>query len=239
MEPGIYDDISDAEYRRIPAISRSDLLEWAGLSKAIDKTAATMGIVFHMAMLEPHLIAESVMVGPEVDRRYTEGKQAWAEAEAKADERGMMLVTPKALDTLRSMVAGVLHDPQLSKLHKAARAGQTRNEVTVIWERDGVLLKARIDQVTKKALIDWKSTGLLEPDDFAASCVGYNYHVQSAMYQDGWASATGEHLPFIHAACSKRQPHPCWLHRIPQSDIDHGKTLYETLVRLYAQKGSK
>ena len=171
-----------------------------------------------------------------MDRRTAEGKRIYAEAEEHADCQDKILVPQSMLAMLREMVRAVRHDQQLSKLHAAAIEGKTRVETTIVWESDGVLLKARLDQVTTKAIIDWKSTGLLDPEAFADACNRYNYHVQAAMYQDGWLALTGETLPFIHAVCGKRPPYPCWLHRIPDADLDHGRTLYQTLVRLYARQ---
>ena len=237
IKPGIYPDISDAEYRRIDALSRSDLMEWAGLCKPISEEAAATGTAFHLAMLQPHLLKESVIWPDQpIDRRTKEGKAAWQHWTDKASEEGKTLIRHGTLDKLRAMVGAVRRDKTLGPLHTAAVKGVTRNEVTIVWEFEGVLLKARLDQVTGKAIIDWKSTSLIDPDEYAQACIKYGYHIQAPMYQDGWMACTGEILPFVHAVTSKREPHPCWLHRMDIRDTDHGRAFYQSLVRIYKKQ---
>lgn len=237
IEPGIYPDISDAAYRKLDAIGRSDLMEWAGLCKPINEEAASTGTAFHLAMLQPHLLKESV-IWPDspIDRRTKEGKAAWEHWATKASEEGKTLIRHGTLDKLRAMVAAVRRDPALGPLHAAAVKGVTKNEITVVWEFEGVLLKARLDQVTGKAIVDWKSTSLMDREQYAHACVGYGYHLQAAMYQDGWMDQTSEILPFVHAVAGKREPHPCWLHRMDVRDTDHGRAFYQSLVRIYKKQ---
>ena len=237
IEPGVYPDLSDAEYRRLEAVSRSDLLAWAYPSdKKIDAMAARVGTAFHSIMLEPHKVKAQYVTGPDVDRRTKEGREAFAWAEEQADADDKTLIPHREFGLLKEMAATVANHPKIGPLRRSIREGKSRAELTVVWESQGVLLKARLDQVTDKAIIDWKSTGCTEPEQFAESCIRYRYHVQAAMYQDAWHAATGEMLPFAFVAVAKRPPITCWAHRIDQRDIDHGRELYTTLVGLYARK---
>ncbi|MCJ8335008.1 MAG: PD-(D/E)XK nuclease-like domain-containing protein [Epibacterium sp.] len=237
MEPGIYEDIGEVEYRRLPAVSRSDLIEWAGLSGPINDAAARWGTIFHLAMLEPHRLKSSVM-HPErpLDLRNPEDKQHWEATCEHAREHGKTPARQRELAGLRDCLRVVKADKTLGPLHRLAADGKCKREVTIVWDFEGVLLKARLDQVTSKAIIDWKSTGCADPEQFAESCIRFNYHVQHGMYQDGWMAVTGEVLPFAFAASSKRPPHPCWVHRLDQRDVDHGRTLYRAMVHLYAKQ---
>ena len=240
IEPGVYDGLTDAEYRRIDAISRSDLLNWAyPRDKPIAKTAAIVGTAFHAIMLEPQHFKSRYAVGPDVKRNTKEGKDIYAEAEEKANADGLQLIPYPEFRTLREMADTIKHHPKLGPLRRSVAEGKSRAELTVVWDCQGVRLKARLDQVTDKAIFDWKSTGCCDPEQFAQSCIQYRYHVQHAMYQDGWLAATGEALPFVFVAVSKRPPYTAWAHRMDQVHIDHGRGLYQTLVGLYARKDEK
>jgi exodeoxyribonuclease VIII len=240
IEPGVYTDLSDTEYRRLDAVSRSDLLNWAYPSdKPIDPITATVGTAFHAIMLEPQHFKTRYAVGPDVKRNTKEGKAIYAEADAKATEDGLQLIPHREFRLLREMADTVKNHPQLGPLRRSIAEGKSRAEITVVWDCQGVRLKARLDQVTSKAIVDWKSTGCMDPDQFAESCIKYRYHVQHAMYQDAWQAATGEALPFVFVAVTKRPPFTAWPHRIEQVHVDHGRELYQTLVGLYARKDEK
>jgi hypothetical protein len=234
IEPGIYDDLSFGEYRRIDAIGKSDLMAWAsGHASDLNADTANEGTAFHTVMLEPHLFKEHIAVAPDtIDRRTAKGKKEWSAfcEGAKIGGRTPLMARQKAM--IAEMSRCVVKHPKLNKLRKM----DSRREVTIVWECQGVRLKARIDQVTDKAIWDWKSTSQTEPEAFAESCLRYAYHVQHAMYQDGWYACTEQMLPFVFVPVSKRPPFTCWMHRIEQVHIDHARTLYQTLVGLYARK---
>lgn len=237
IEPGVYNGLTDAEYRRLDALSRSDLLNWAYPSaRPIDPLVATVGTAFHAIMLEPQHFKARYVVGPEVDRRTAEGKAAFAKAREQAEANGLELIPHSQMAMLFDMAAAVRDHAKIGPLRRSIAEGKSRAELTVVWESQGVKLKARLDQVTDKAIVDWKSTGCTDPEQFAESCIKYRYHVQAAMYCDGWREATGEALPFIFVPVAKRPPITCWAHRIEQVHVDHGRELYTTLVGLYARK---
>ena len=236
IEPGVYRDMPDSEYRRLDALSRSDLLNWAyPRDKAIDPLTATIGTAFHAIMLEPQHFKDRFVIGPDVNRRTADGKAAFAEAQDQAKADCRELIPHREFQTLREMAETVKQHPKLGPLRRSIAEGKSRAELTVVWMEQGVKLKARLDQVTDKAIFDWKSTACADPEQFAESCTKYRYHVQHAMYQDGWLAATGGALPFVFLPVAKRPPITCWAHRIEQVHVDHGRELYKTLVGLYAR----
>jgi exodeoxyribonuclease VIII len=234
IEPGIYDDLTFSEYRRINAIGKSDLMAWAlGDKPELNADIANEGTAFHTAMLEPQLWKEHISVAPDtMERRSKAGKEAWAAFCDQARSEGRTPIMARQKDIIAEMSASVVAHPQLNKLRRM----KSKREVTVVWDCQGVRLKARIDQANDKAIWDWKSTSQPDADGFAESCLRYFYHVQQAMYQDGWHANTGQMLPFIFVPVCKRPPYSCWPHRIEQVHIDHARTLYQTLVGLYARK---
>lgn len=245
LQPGVYDDLSFREYQQIDAIGKSDLLAWAagnlGTGDTVEGDAparinpdiANEGTAFHTAMLEPHLFKQHTAVAPDtIDRRTKDGKEQWAAFCEQAREDGKTPITARQKAMIAEMSRCVVEHPKLNKLRKM----DSRREVVVVWECQGVMLKARIDQVTDKAIWDWKSTSQVEEAAFAESCLRYAYHVQHAMYQDGWHAVAGQMLPFVFVPVTKRPPWLCWTHQIQQVHIDHARTLYQTLVGLYARK---
>lgn len=78
---------------------------------------------------------------------------------------------------------------------------QSRKQLTVRWtdEESGLNCQVRIDnEVQGKYLCDAKTTGK-RLEGFSGIADDYYYHIQHAMYQDGYRIATGQLLPFLFA----------------------------------------
>lgn len=69
-------------------------------------------------------------------------------------------------------------------------------EQSAFWidEETGLLCKCRPDISKGSILADLKSTRDASPRGFARECGKYGYHLQDAMYSEGWGIATGQQV---------------------------------------------
>lgn len=244
--PGIYAGISNADYHAGPGISKSGLDVLAVAPAKYydtyisptrvrrDETAAMrFGTLVHTAILEPHEI-NRWLVMDKVDRRYKEGKAAYAAALEEAEASGRLLVDRDEYDTIMAM----------STSFYGARVSEHFDtgvpELSVYWidEDSGVFCRCRPDWLGSDAIVDLKTTDDASPDGFRRSAMKWRYHVQAAFYLDG-LSANGIELPyFIFAAVEKHRPHLVMGHGAGHNFIESGRREYKRLLKLYADCAS-
>src|SRR5690349_2405291 len=92
MKDGIYTNLPYKEYAEEDALNRSYLVEFAKSplhaecyrrNGGKDETdAMAFGSAVHIALLEPAKFDTEILRVPKIDKRYKEGKLAWAEWQA-------------------------------------------------------------------------------------------------------------------------------------------------------------
>ena len=139
MEPGVYFNLSNAEYHSGPGISKSQL-DMVALSPALLKwqesapvdeeklQALDMGTALHCLLLEPDEFDKRFIVAPAFNRRTTAGKAA--EAEFLAECRGMGMTVMDAeqgrkLKLMRDSAPPILPRAGCSKPRAIARHQST------------------------------------------------------------------------------------------------------------------
>ena len=117
-EPGIYKDITFADYTLVDAVNASKLEPFmrtpahareAMLHPGEGTEAMVMGHAFHTFLLEPERFAADYAVPPKVDRRTTAGKQTWAAWEA--ENPGRTLLKAEEAESYERMARSIMaHD---------------------------------------------------------------------------------------------------------------------------------
>lgn len=85
-------------------------------------------------------------------------------------------------------------------------------EVSFFYKtEEGVRLKVRPDLLTRKKIVDWKTTTSddLTEDAINRMILKYGYHISAAMYQYVVHEITGKWLDFLLVVVSKTEPHDC------------------------------
>jgi hypothetical protein len=210
---GIHTHMTEADYAALPAVSRSDLFRWAMGEKDCDDRRLFIGTLFHRMMLEPDRVGDIAVCE---SRRNT---KAWIAFVAENVDKD--IVTTGEFDMLRAMKLSVEQNPDVSPLRDYARANRDRCEMVVVAPVFGVMMKARLDLVTTKAIIDWKTTSCTEPSEFGNSVEAFDYDVQAWLYTALYLEATGQHLQFAFACVSKRKDQgcPCWIHHVDTNEF--------------------
>lgn len=182
-------DLPDAEYRSYLAIAGSDAkhilppktpmhyaAHMAGELKRETSKSMTLGIVSHVAVLQPHLLDTAFVEKPEGkegDFRTKEGKE-W---KAKIGNTPILDADEaRAVRGIRDSIAA--HDAASELL-----AG-TKSEVSMFAQhRTGLTIKGRIDAYREGIICDVKTTSAgADANTFARQCFSLNYHVSAAWY---------------------------------------------------------
>lgn len=246
--PGVFDDMPAETYHAIPALSsggakrirRSAKHFRVQLTKRKEPTAAMkLGTAIHFGVLQPELFDRYILVEPEVDKRTTVGKVAWADhlatvAAARADG-GREVVTLKQADRDRARFAAdaVLAHPGAQEL----LAGATR-ELSLFWNdgRYGVPCKARLDLWNAGILGDVKSCGNASAEEFARDMGTYDYHVQGAHYYSGAEHALNESPRlFVFIAVETEDPYDVALYELGRASMQAGMHAMDDALQRYKE----
>jgi len=208
-QPGFYTDLSNADYHSGPGISKSGLdhvahcpssLPWSRKAPvhAEKLKAMDFGTALHTALLEPHEFDNQFSVAPEFNLRSNAGKEEWAEFQAEHGHK--MIMTAAENEKLLIMLDSV-------QAHPTARwlMGQKGvNEASIYWkdEQTGELCRVRPDRLLTEhhIIVDVKKVDGM--DRFEKHVEEFRYHVQHAMYSDGYKQHFGVEPQFVFLACS-------------------------------------
>lgn len=245
MKTGLHDGVSNAEYHGGAGISKSGLdriaqsplhywSEYLDPNRAprVETPAMKLGTAIHAAVLEPDVFRDGYLAAPKIDRRTSAGKAAFADLQAKADERGAILLDADDYAACQTIAAQVRTHPSARALFANGKAEQS-----AFWTdaETGVLCKARPDWMMPGAILDVKSTDDASLSGFQRSVVKWRYHVQAAWYLDGIAAATGEQMQaFIFCVFEKSPPYAAAFYYADADMIELGRREYRQALRLYA-----
>ena len=189
---GIHYQMDEQQYRMAPAIAGSDAkhilppkrpahyaAHMAGELKREPSKALTLGIVSHVAVLEPHRLDSAFIEKPEgLDFRTKEGKEWKSKFAASlildADEA-------RAVRGIRDSIA----------THAAAREllAECDTEVALFAEhRTGLWIKGRVDALkvpsdNEAIIVDVKTTSAgADHGTFSRQAAQLNYHLSAAWY---------------------------------------------------------
>ena len=181
------------------------------------------GSLFHTLTLEPDQFDARYIVAPDVDRRTKEGKDAYARFQFNAGSRE--IVTAEDYE-------------RASRMADAARqsaghllVGQV--EQPVLWERDGVPLKAKMD-VVGEHIVDLKSTSADDEDSLVRAAWTYGYHISAAAYQEAAEVLTGRKLEKHFVFVTKTEPHEVVVLKAGDEFLARGRAKWDAAIRLYA-----
>lgn len=239
MNPGIYDNLNNAEYHGDKsAVSKSGLdliakspahFQWARTHASNETPAMEKGSLIHTLVLEPEKVEdEYVILPPTIKQRRGKEYDAFL---LTVGERKVILAT--AMAEAKLIAESVRANPVAERIIGDAVAFERS-----VFAEDfatGVLCKCRPDIVLANAIYDLKTTRNANARSFSYSCRNYRYHVQAAFYTDV-SRAAGmdvERFGFI-AVDSDTMPYQCTVfHRMSQQAIDQGRAEYRENLETY------
>ncbi|MGK3130745.1 PD-(D/E)XK nuclease-like domain-containing protein [Pantoea sp. C8B4] len=245
VKPGVYHDISNADYHAGPGVSKSQLDDVA-LNPAIykwrkdapvdtEKTAALeMGSALHCILLEPDEFDRRYVVAPSFNRRTNKGKEEEQEFLDDSSRMGMTV-----LDAEQGRKLLLMRDSALA--HHAAKFLLQHNgfcESSIYWRDNETdeLCRIRPDKYLsdRPVIIDVKKVA--DMSRFSRHIEEFRYHVQAAMYCEGFNNCFGEYPQFVFIAISESIDcgrYPVRVFELDDEDMHSGKNLFRQNLNTY------
>ncbi len=180
------------------------------------KEAFDIGDALHQRMLEG---IDNVKVLDFADWRSKAAKEG--REKAYADGTIPML---KHHDTrLRSMEGAVIDELTGHGVIDAWNAAEP--EVTLIWERHGVMNRARIDKLDEKNRIAWDlktSEELVDPYQWVRRAMNFGIDIRVAHYTDGLTTTLGPGWQYRLLCVEKKRPHCVSISQLPAGLVHMG-----------------
>jgi hypothetical protein len=229
---------SEDEYRALPHPSYSTLkhaqrsaahMRHAMDTKVEPSAAMTLGSLVDCMLFAPDELPKRFFVMPEIDRRTKDGKKIWEELQAV--EGNKRFVSTKDFLTAEEMVSSIRAHPTASAMLKG-----NRYQIPMQWEDPdtGVTCKALADSLLPHVtLTDLKTAMCADWREFSRSAANLAYHMQAAMYVDGFEACTGESLPYTFIVVENSAPHAVAVYRLDETAIRAGRQRYKSALALY------
>ena len=232
--------MTEKEYRRHPAISRSELwrirespqkFKYYREHPPEPTPALLFGQVFHKMLLEPETFDDDFVVSPEVNRRTKEGKQKWDEFLSENENK--TIVAPEMFSRAKEMCDAVNREPLAVKLLKG------KAELPFFWtdEMTGEECKCRVDvlntEYRQPIIVDAKTTADASTESFIRSAINYGYDFQAAMYSEGVEKNIGKKPLFVFIAVEKDPPFSVNILQADELMLRRGYDLFREYIGIY------
>lgn len=235
--------MTEKEYRRHPAISRSELFKMSETPEKFkyfqenpqpQTPTLAFGSFLHKLVLEPETLWDEFCVLPNVDRRTKSGKQAFEAFVIENADKTIM--TEYEASTAKEMAEAINKNPISRRLL------QGEHEKPLFWtdEATGEECKCRVDCLAKLddtyIVVDVKTTDNASNASFMRSAMKYGYHFQAGMYLEGVRRALGipmEKLMFVFIAVEKQAPYAVNILQADELFIQRGQDLYRQYLTQY------
>ena len=232
--------MTEKEYRKHPAISRSELwrirespqkFKYYREHPPEPTPALLFGQVFHKMLLEHETFDDDFVVSPEVNRRTKEGKQKWDEFLSENENK--TIVAPEMFSRAKEMCDAVKREPLAVKLLNGSK------EVPFFWtdEMTGEDCKCRVDvlntEYRQPIVVDVKSTADASTESFIRSAINYGYDFQAAMYSEGVEKNIGKKPLFVFIAVEKDPPFSVNILQADELMLRRGYDLFREYIGIY------
>ncbi|TKI03544.1 PD-(D/E)XK nuclease-like domain-containing protein [Martelella alba] len=245
MKPGIYHDITNADYHAGDGVSKSQLDDIA-INPAIfqwrkyapvdeEKTAALdMGTALHCMLLEPDEFDKRFIVAPEFNRRTNDGKAAEKAFLEDCSGMGMTVMDAEQGRKLKLMRESALAHPAARWLLEAD--GYCESSFYWTDSETGELCRIRPDKYLsdQPVIIDVKKVA--DMSRFQRHVEEFRYHVQDAMYREGYYQTLSEYPLFCFIAVSESIDcgrYPVRVFQLEKDDVSVGHDLFRQDLQTY------
>ena len=247
IAPGIYYDLSNEQYHSGPGVSKSQLDDIAispatyiwRKSAPVDTEklqALDMGTALHCLLLEPDEFDSRFIKAPEFNRRTKDGRAEEAEFLKNCADTGKTVIEYDDRRKLMLMRDSVMAHPDARWLLEQAG----HSESSIYWTDDetGELCRCRPDRKLNQypILLDVKKVD--DMSRFERHVEEFRYHVQNAMYCDGYEKTFGERPEFLFLAVSSSIEcgrYPVRVRPLEPDWIAAGKDLYRRDLNTFHQ----
>ena len=231
---GLIPNLPFSDYLQLPGLSASALkhllrspmaYRWAMDHPLEPSAAMALGSAAHTAILEPHRLKTDYILWEGGTRR---GK-AWEEF--RAINANKSILTRDEFEDVKGMHEAVRTFPPAMRYLQCGEA-----EVSMQWSMGGRAFRGRIDWLTQvdghPVIVDLKTTRDARPFKFGSDAFRLGYHLQFALYVDGFKAITGKDARFVVIAVESKGPFEPAVFEVPEDVLQRGREEYERLVAL-------
>lgn len=217
---GVFYGLPEEVYRSAPGVNNSTLklmrrsprhyLNALENPEHKDSPALLFGRLVHQAILEPYK-PKGYVIRPDGMKFSTKEGKAWR------DEQTLPIIDSEDAERIASITGSVMEHPIWGDVKAGwgdEKSGRTEVSVFKKDPTTGLLLKARIDCLIGKRIIDIKTTEDASAASFAKSCQAFGYARQAAFY--GLVTGCWD---FTFLAVEKEAPYACQAFRIAKGCI--------------------
>ncbi|ECC2478492.1 exonuclease VIII [Salmonella enterica] len=245
IKPGIYFDITNEAYHAGPGVSKSQLddiavcpafYQWRKAAPVdTEKTKALdMGTALHCRLLEPDEFKNRFIIVPEFNRRTTAGKEEEKAFLENCANSGKTVMTAEDGRKLELMYGSVMAHPGCRALLEAE--GKTESSIYWTDTETGELCRIRPDKFLTNSPLILDVKKVTDMSRFARHVEEFRYHVQAAMYCEGWKAYSGETPRFAFLAVSESidcGKYPVHLYILEDEHHDIGYSLFRRDLNTY------
>lgn len=210
---GVFYNLPEETYKSAPGVNNSTLKmmrksprHYLNALEATDKKDSPVllfGRLVHQAILEPYR-PKGYVIRPDGLKFTTKDGKAWR------DEQTLPIIESSDAEMIASIAGSVREHPLWSEI----KAGNTEVSAFKKDPSTGLLLKARIDCLIGKSIIDIKTTEDASAAGFTKACRAFGYARQAAFY--GMVTGCWD---FTFLAVEKEEPFACQAFRISKGSI--------------------
>jgi hypothetical protein len=231
---GLVYGLDELEYHALPGLSSTGAkrilkspahYQWETAHR-VEKKAYDLGHIVHAFVLGVGLRRE-VIPGP---WNTTLAKERVKAARARGD----VPIKPEEEAQAQAMAAAVREHPVAGLLFTGGYP-----EVSAFWtdETTGVECRGRFDYVrdlhTRSVLVDLKTTTDANPAAFGRTALSLGYDVQTAFYTDGYATITGNVVPFLHVLVEVDPPHAVSVVQLDEDALYVGRLKARRAIEMF------
>lgn len=245
IKPGIYFDITNEAYHAGPGVSKSQLddiaicpafYQWRKAAPVdTEKTKdLDMGTALHCRLLEPDEFKNRFIIVPEFNRRTTAGKEEEKAFLENCANSGKTVMTAEDGRKLELMYGSVMAHPGCRALLEAE--GKTESSIYWTDTETGELCRIRPDKFLTNSPLILDVKKVTDMSRFARHVEEFRYHVQAAMYCEGWKAYSGETPRFAFLAVSESidcGKYPVHLYILEDEHHDIGYSLFRRDLNTY------
>lgn len=224
-----YNEIDAVNYSTLKYVLKSPRHYYHAKTIGTEQTPAmALGTACHCAILEPERFSDEFAVW---DSQTKSGRSAPRTGKAWEHFRrvnaGATILTTKQYETAAAMRDAVRADPIAMQFLSEGDA-----EVALVWtdEATKLLCKGRVDWITRidgePVIVGLKTAADAGFDAFSRQSNRLLYHLQWAMYREGYHTITGEIPRVIEIAVESKVPHDSVVYEIGSDVIEPGLALY-------------
>lgn len=231
--PGIYPDLTNAEYHKDAALGSTGIKTLALSTPAHfrwqqdhreHKEAYDVGTALHELVLEGEF---KTVVELEYDSYRTKAAQADRD---DAYEKGLVPMLAKDLTDIYAMRDSVMANP----LARKAFTGHIP-EQSFFWDENGQMFKVRPDALRPGLITDLKTCQSADPAKFARTAYDLGYFISAAMYVDGVKELTGEDHAFAFVNVEKAGQFLTSVVELDAEAMAYGRSMIERAKRIHAE----